>query len=142
MEDDFEIKTLSTRVKTTNEGIFYKEIEKISIDNKGKIRKSIIDKVFIVRYRDHKGKDRLVTIGKYSEGIREAYCKEKRAEFIALAKNGELPPRLEEKLKKKLITLDTIFEKYKAIKESESKDFIRTEQKYKAGIKKVGSSKL
>ena len=137
MEDNFEVKTLSKRVKTKNEGVFYKEIQQICIDDKGKIKTSIIDKMFIVRYRDNKGKDRLVSIGKYSEGIREAYCKEKRAEFINLAKNGELPPRLKEKLKKQYVTLDDVFQKYKEFKATESKDIIRTEQKYKAGIKKV-----
>ena len=137
MEDNFEIKTLSKRVKTKNEGIFYKEIQQSTIDDKGKIKTSIIDKMFIVRYRDHKDKDRLISIGKYSDGIREAYCKEKRAEFIALAKNGELPPRLKEKLKKQFITLDDVFQKYKKLKEAESKDIVKTEQKYKSNIYKV-----
>jgi len=137
MQTTTKIKTLSKKIKTRKEGIFYKEIQQITIDDKGNIDTKIIDKVYVVRYRDHENKERLVTIGKYSEGIREAYCNEKRTEFILLAKNGELPPRLKERLKKDYISLDDIFQKYKAIKESESKDIIRTEQKYKAGIKKV-----
>jgi site-specific recombinase XerD len=137
MQTDTTIKTLSKKIKTRKEGIFYKEIQQITIDDKGNIDTKIIDKVYVVRYRDHENKERLVTIGKYSEGIREAYCIEKRTEFILLAKNGELPPRLKERLKKDYISLDNIFQKYKAIKESESKDIVRTEQKYKAGIKKV-----
>lgn len=72
--------------------------------------------MFIVRYRDNKGKDRLVSIGKYSEGIREAYCKEKRAEFINLAKNGELPPRLKEKLKSSMLPLMMYFKSTKSLK--------------------------
>ena len=137
MQTDTQIKTLSKRVKTKIEGVFYKEIEQICIDEKGKIERKIIDKVYIVRYRDNTNKDRLVTMGKYSEGIRESYCKTKRAEFIALAKNGELPPRLKEKLKKQFITLDDIFQKYKDLKATESKDIIRTEQKYLSNIYKV-----
>ncbi len=137
MQTNTTIKTLSKKVKTRKEGIFYKEIEQIIIDEKGNIDTKIIDKVYVVRYRDHENKERLVTIGKYSEGIREAYCIEKRTEFILLAKNGELPPRLKERLKKDYISLDDIFKKYKEQKATESKDIIRTEQKYKANIYKV-----
>lgn len=137
MEDNIEIKTLPTRVSTKKEGVFYKEIQQTFIDKRGKIKTSIIDKVFIIRYRDNNKKDRLVTIGKYSEGVREEYCKVKRNEFIALAKNGELPPRLKERLKKKYITLEEVFQKYKALKETESKDIVCTEQKYKSNIYKV-----
>ena len=137
MQADVQIKTHSKRIKTKNEGVFYKEIEQISINDKGKVERKIIDKVYIVRYKDNTNKDRLVTIGKYSEGIRENYCKEKRVEFITLAKNGELPPRLKNKIKKKYLTLDNIFQKYKALKATESKDIKKTEQKYKANVYKV-----
>ena len=137
MQADIQIKTHSKRIKTKNEGVFYKEIEQISINDKGKVERKIIDKVYIVRYKDNTNKDRLVTIGKYSEGIRENYCKEKRVEFITLAKNGELPPRLKNKIKKKYLTLDNIFQKYKALKATESKDIKKTEQKYKANVYKV-----
>ena len=137
MQADIQIKTHSKRIKTKNEGVFYKEIEQISINDKGKVERKIIDKVYIVRYKDNTNKDRLVTIGKYSEGVREKYCKEKRVEFITLAKNGELPPRLKNKIKKKYLTLDNIFQKYKALKATESKDIKKTEQKYKANVYKV-----
>ena len=112
MQAEIKLKTLSKRINTKKEGIFYKEIQKTTIDTVGKISTSIVDKVYIVRYRDDEGKDRLVTIGKYSEGIREAYCKTQRDIFISLAKNGELPPRLEKKLKKNIITLDTLAKVY------------------------------
>ena len=37
----------------------------------------------------------------------------------------------------KIITLDEIFQQYKELKQSESKDIIKTEQKYKSNIFKV-----
>ena len=137
MIEDIQIKTLSKKIPTKKEGIFYKGIQQTSIDEKGKIKTSIIDKVYVVRYRDGDNKERLYTVGKYSEGIREAYCKTKRDEFILMAKNGELPPRLKERLKKQITPLDEIFLQYKAHKATESKDIIRTEQKYKSNIYKV-----
>ena len=136
-KEDTQLKTLSKKIATKKEGIFYKEIQQTSIDSKGKVKTSIIDRVYVVRYRDSGNKERLLTLGKYSEGIREAYCKTKREEFILMAKNGELPPRLKEKLKKEIITLDDVFQKYKEHKKTESKDIIKTEQKYKSNIFKV-----
>ena len=59
------MKTMPKRVATKTVGVFYKEI--VSDTN------SVIDKVFIVRYKDINGRDKLTTIGKFSEGIREAY---------------------------------------------------------------------
>ena len=137
MVEDIKIKVLPKKMPTKKEGIFYKEIQQTSIDKNGKIKISIIDKVYVVRYRDSDNRERLITLGKYSEGIREAYCKEKRDEYILMAKNGELPTRLKRKLKKQIITLDEIFQMYKEHKQSESKDIIRTEQKYKSNIYKV-----
>ena len=137
MQVDIQIKTLSKKVATQQAGIFYKEIQQTIIDEKGKVKTSIIDKVYVVRYRDGDNKERLYTVGKFSEGIREAYCKEKRVEFITMAKNGELPPRLREKLKKESLTLDDVFQKYKELKKTESKDIIKTEQKYKSNIFKI-----
>ena len=137
MLEDITIKILPKKIKTRKEGVFYKEIQQITIDSKGKIKTSIVDKVYVVRYRDFEGKERLMTIGKYSEGIREAYCKTKRDEYILLAKNGELPPRLESRRKKTIITLDEIFQQYKALKATESKDIVRTEQKYVSNVQKV-----
>jgi site-specific recombinase XerD len=136
-KDYVKVKTLPKRINTKKEGIFFKEIQQTVISDSGNIKTSIIDKVYLVRYRDFNNKERLVTLGKYSEGIREAYCKTKRDEFILMAKNGELPPRLEKKLKKKYTTLDEIFQMYRTLKESESRDIVKTEQKYKSNIYKV-----
>jgi integrase len=90
---------------------------------------------YYINYKDLTDKKVWVKIGKKSEGITENFSYTKRAEYINQINIGTDP--LQHKKKKKRITLDSIFEKYKVIKESESKDFIRTEQKYKAGIKKV-----
>jgi len=62
-------KTLPKRHTTNSEGVYYKEI--VSDDNK------IVDKIYLIRWRDENGKELLKTIGKYSEGIREAFCKKK-----------------------------------------------------------------
>ena len=137
MIEENKIKILPKKIPTKKEGIFYKEMQQASIDEKGKVKTSIIDKVYVIRYRDSENKERLYTVGKYSEGVREAYCKTKRDEFILMAKNGELPTRLKNRLKKKAITLDGVFQMYKKLKQSESKDIIKTEQKYKSNIFKV-----
>ncbi len=67
MSDTF-TKTRSKRIPTKHDGVYYKEVEKTSIDNKGKSKTKVIDKVYVIRYRDN-GRERLVTLGKYSEGI-------------------------------------------------------------------------
>lgn len=36
----------------------------------------------MIRWLDENGKDRLKTIGNYSQGIREKYCKIKRDEIL------------------------------------------------------------
>jgi len=127
--NDTKIKTLSIRTPTNYKGVYYKEIEKTTIDNHGNIKTKIIDKVFIIRYRDN-DKERLITIGKYSEGIREAYCKAKRDEFLTLAKNGELPPQIEKRKKRDITTLDDLAKVYFEDKESENKTNMRQLQKY------------
>ena len=80
-------KTLSKRVLTSTDGVNYKAIisskdedklntlYKESPEDNMLMQKLIKNRFFIIRWRDKNGKDRLKTIGKYSEGIREAYCK-------------------------------------------------------------------
>ena len=53
------MKTRSTRIPTNTKGVFYKEI--ISKNSKA------VDKVYSIRYLDENNRDRLITIGKYSE---------------------------------------------------------------------------
>ena len=137
MSSDNIIKTLSKRHKTSKIGVYYKEIEKISIDERGKVKHSIIDKVYSIQYKDVDDKWKFKTIGKYSEGIRESYCSAKRNEIMNLTKLGEQPDIIKSKQKKQFITLDDIFQKYKSLKATESKDIKKTEQKYKANVYKV-----
>ncbi len=127
------IKTLTKRITTKCSGVYYKEMQQTTIDNQGKSKTRIIDKVFLIRYRQD-GKEQLVTLGKYSEGIREAYCKKKRDEFMTLAKNGELPPQIEKRTKKEIITLNDLAKVYFAIK-GQSRSGKKQEGRYNLHIK-------
>ena len=108
-------KTLPKRHATKIPGVYYKSVVQTHIDDKGNVKNKVVDKVYIIRYRDE-GKERFITLGKYSEGIRESYCRTKRNEYITLAKNKELPPQIEKRLKKNITTLDDLAEKYFADK--------------------------
>ncbi len=96
------LKTLNKRISTSENGIFYKEI----VNEKNKV----VDKIFLIRYRED-NKDKLVTIGKYSAGIRIAFCKQKRNEIINAIRLGEDVP-IKHKKKQKGILLDDVAEKY------------------------------
>ncbi len=127
---DITTKILPKKRPTTKSGIFYKEVQQIVIDKKGKITTSIIDKVYVVRYRDGAGKERLVTIGKYSEGFREAYCKIKLDEYVSLARHGELPPQLERQQKKIITTLNDLAVIYFTDKVNDNKANLKQLQRY------------
>jgi hypothetical protein len=77
--------------------------------------------VFLIRYREN-GKDKLKTIGKYSAGIRIAYCKQKRIEILNKLHLGEEPPAIAKQKKKVITTLNDLAKIYFAEKESEVKD--------------------
>jgi len=134
---DIFTKTLPKKIATKQTGIYYKEIQKTVIDDNGKTKTSIVDKMFYIRYKDGNKKDIWVSIGKYSEGIREAYCKSKRIQLLNQLKFGEQPKIIKKKIaKKKKISLDDIFQLYKEYKQTTKKDFSKIEQKYKANIYK------
>ena len=98
------LQTLNKRIQTKINGVFYKEI----IDE----NKKVVDKVFLIRYRD-KNKDKLVTIGKYSQGIRINYCKSKRDEILNHIRLGEIPTTIKAKrVEKDVITFDMITKNY------------------------------
>jgi len=82
-------KTLPKKIATKQTGIYYKEIQKTTIDDKGKTKIAIVDKMYYIRYKDKNRKDIWLGIGKYSEGIREAYCKSKRIQLLNQLKLGE-----------------------------------------------------
>lgn len=106
------LKTSSTRIPTNEEGVFYKRI----INEKGKE----VDKVFVIRYRED-FKDKLKTVGKYSQGIRINYCKQIRNEILNKIRLGEEPPSILRKKKKEI----TIFDEYFTIYFDEKKDFVK-----------------
>ena len=134
------IKTLPKRHITKQRGVYYKEIQKTVIDARGKVKTSIVDKVYMIQYKDIDDKYKFKTLGKYSEGIREAFCKTQRDLIANKVKFGEQPPIIKKKIKKEIVTLHDVFKLYKEHKATESKDIIKTEQKYKSNIYKLFGS--
>ena len=139
-QETVKIKTLNKRHPTKQKGVYYREIQKTTIDSKGKIKTSIIDKIYSVQYKDIDDKWKFKTLGKYSEGIRESYCKTQRDMIMNKVKFGEQPPIIKKKIKKEIVTVHDVFKLYKEHKATESKDIIKTEQKYKSNIYKVFGS--
>jgi len=131
------IKTLPKRHTTKQKGVYFKEIQKTTIDAKGKIKTSIIDKVYSIQYKDIDDKWKFKTLGKFTEGIRESYCKTQRDLIANDVKFGEQPPIIKKKIKKKVVTVHDVFKLYKEYKATESRDIVKTEQKYKSNIYKV-----
>jgi integrase len=119
-------KTLSKRIPTNEEGIFYKSI----INENGKE----VDKTYIIRYREN-DTDKLKTIGKYSQGIRINYCKQIRNEILMKLRLGEEPPTVTKKKKKDSTKLDDFAEIYFKEKELEVKDIEKIKRSYINHIK-------
>jgi len=134
------IKTLPKRHTTKQKGVYYKEIQKTTIDGKGKVKTTITDKVYFIQYKDIDDKWKFKSLGKYSEGIRESYCKIQRDMILNKVRFGEQPPIIKKKIKKEVVTVHDVFELYKEHKATESKDIVKTEQKYKSNIFKVFGS--
>ena len=70
------------------------------------------DKVYYIRYKDKNKKTIELKIGKYSEGIREAYCNQKRNEIITKQRNGEEPPVIAQRKKRIIISIENIANQY------------------------------
>jgi integrase len=119
-------KTLSKRIPTNEEGIFYKQI----INENAKE----VDKVYVIRYREN-DIDRMKTIGKYSQGIRINYCKQIRNEILMKLRLGEEPPTITKKKKKNIIKFDDFAEVYFKEKELEVKDIEKIRKSYINHIK-------
>lgn len=134
------IKTLPIKYSTKKTGIYFKEIEKTTIDDKGKTKVSIADKIFYIRYKEHT-RDKWIAIGKYSEGIREAYCETKRIEILKQLKLGEVPDIIKRKTKQEVITLQSIFDKYKKAEITNGRIFTSTEKTYNSHIKNLYGEK-
>lgn len=120
------LKTLSKRIPTNEEGIFYKRI----INENGKE----VDKTYLIRYRENDS-DRLKTIGKHSQGIRINYCKQIRNEILMKLRLGEEPPAVVKKKKKNITKLDDFAEIYFKEKEMEVKDIEKIKKSYINHIK-------
>ena len=81
------------------------------------------DKVYYIRYKNKDNKTVEQKIGKYSEGVREAYCTQIRNEIITKQRNGEEPPVIAKKKKIKILSIQEIFDEYFSLrKESSSKN--------------------
>jgi len=128
-------KTLAKRIPTKKSGVYYKEIQKTTIDDKGNSKVKIDDKVYLIRYKDKLDKWKFQTIGKYSEGIREDYCNTKRIEIVNQLKLGEQPTILKNKLKKNIITYDSIAVKYFESVEGINRDNKNSKARYELHIK-------
>ena len=70
------------------------------------------DTAYYIKYRDLDNCLISIKIGDKSNGITEPYCNQKRMEYITLSKNGELPPAVEKKRRKKITTLDDLASLY------------------------------
>ncbi|WP_066355272.1 tyrosine-type recombinase/integrase [Aliarcobacter skirrowii] len=70
------------------------------------------DKTYYIRYKDKNNKTIELKIGKYSEGVREAYCNQKRNEIITKQRNGEEPPVIAQRKKRVILSIENIAEQY------------------------------
>lgn len=131
-----EHKTLPKRHKTNSTGVYYKNIQKTTTDKNGNIKvKKNFDKVFSIQYKDTDNKWKVKTIGKYSEGIRENYCKTVRSDIIQLTNLGEVPRLLEKENQEDIITFDFIANKFFERHEGKLRDIKTSKGRYKNHIK-------
>jgi len=123
---------LQDRIPTSHKGIFYKEV--VNNDNK------VIDKIYLIRYKDESGRDKQKTIGKYSQGIRLVYCKKIRDETIVKIRLGENLPKVT--AKKVKLTINDIAYMWLDLKKT-NKTYEGELQRYNATLKKlVGSNPI
>lgn len=100
------------RIKTKYAGVYYRES---TTNNKP-------DKTYYIRYKNNDNKTIEIKIGKYSEGVREAYCNQKRNEIITKLRLGEEPPvSTKHKKRNKVLLFNIANEYFKTRKEGKSK---------------------
>ena len=140
---DIFYKTLSKRFKTKKTGIYYKQIEKTVIDDSGNTKVTILkdDKVYCIQYKDIDDKWKFKTIGKYSDGIREVFCHNKRIEIMNQTMLGEQPKIIKKKEKKNIITLEQIYDIYMKQKRLENRLGRKVGQIYRVYIKDIFGQK-
>lgn len=90
------------RIKTNLTGVYYREI----ITNKKP------DKVYYITFKNEQNKMVELKIGKFTEGIREAYCNEKRNEILTKQRNGEEPPIILARKKREILYIDAVANSY------------------------------
>lgn len=117
---------LSQKIPTSSTGIFYKEM----LNDE----KQVVDKVFLIRYKDEIGRDKQKTIGKYSQGIRIPYCKTIRDQTMVKIRLGENLPKITAK-KSKYIVHDLAI-KWLDLKKA-NKTYEGELQRYNATLKKL-----
>ncbi len=61
-----QLKTLNKRIATRSQGIFYKPV--VNEEEKE------VDKVYLIRWIDRDGREKLKTVDKHSQGVRIATC--------------------------------------------------------------------
>ncbi len=113
-----QIKTLNKRIATKSQGVFYKQV----VDAKGKE----VDKVYLIRWLDADGREKLKTVGKHSQGIRINTCVEMRHKTMTAVALGTDAPHLTKE--KSQLTLNDIAREY--FKASKAKDIDRLESRY------------
>jgi len=91
---------------------------------------------YYIKYRDLDNRLISIKIGNKSDGdggtiITEPYCNQKRMEYITLSKNGELPPAVEKKRQKKIITFDELANIYFENKKRHNKSNKQSKGRYK-----------
>ena len=122
---------LDKKIPTSATGIFYKEIVNTE--------KKVVDKVFLIRYKDEIGRDKLKTIGKYSQGIRIAYCKTIRDQTMVKIRLGENLPKVTAKKAKH--TVHDLAIKWLDLKKA-NKTYEGELQRYNATLKKLIGSEI
>ncbi|RXI37961.1 integrase [Arcobacter cloacae] len=89
-------------MKTNSTGVYYRET----------ITNDKPDKVYYITFKNEQNKMVELKIGKFTEGIREAYCNQKRNEIITKQRNGEEAPFMAKKKKRQILYIDTIANGY------------------------------
>lgn len=110
-----------SRIKTKFTGIYYR-----TSSTNGKA-----DKTYYIIYKDKNNKTKELKIGKYSEGVREAYCNQIRNEIITKQRLGIEPPSVAKRKKVSTDnTIDKLFEYYYKDKKLHNKHIEEDKQQH------------
>ena len=114
------------RIKTKYTGIYYRNSK-----TNGKP-----DKTYYITYKDNTNKMVELKIGKFSEGVREAYCNAKRNEIVTKIRLGEVLPTIASKKRITAISVDDISKIYFEYRELHNGKGAKVEQyRYNSHIK-------